>query len=114
MKDYRSLIEKKTHINRDSRKYNKIEHAPVLPNNGLKFLLIFVTLILPSHPIGTNGIGIPGGNPKFRGLINVKAGKHLPYPNFETTVILQSFSMVNSHFIKFLVAKQSFYKVFAW
>jgi hypothetical protein len=53
VKDYRSLIEKKTHINRDSRKYNKIEHAPVLPNNGLKFLLI-----LPSHPVVTNGIGI--------------------------------------------------------
>ena len=25
---------------------------------------------------------------KFRGVINGKAGKHLPYPNFETTVIL--------------------------
>ena len=30
----------KTHINRDSRKYNKIEHAPVLPNNGLRILLM--------------------------------------------------------------------------
>ena len=24
----------------------------------------------------------------YRGVINSKAGKHLPYPNFETTVIL--------------------------
>ena len=69
-----------------------------------------------------------------RGVINGKAGKHLPYMNFETTVILYSFCLVDihfitsflliSHFIKFLVVnspyimfllgKQSFYKVIVW
>ena len=40
---------------------------------------------------------------KDRGVINGKAGKHLPYPFFET-----------SQFIKFLLVKQSFYKIFVW
>ena len=38
----------------------------------------------------------------FRGVINGKADKHLPYPNFET-----------SHVLKFLLGKQSFYKIFS-
>ena len=42
-------------------------------------------------------------------LINGKADKHLPYPNFETAV---KFLLGKQSFIKFFLGKQSFYKVF--
>ena len=49
-----------------------------------------------------------------RGIINGKAGKHLPYPNLRLQSFYKVFFLINSHITKVLFGKQSIYKGFAW